>query len=406
MSEQEHPNPDDLLERSVAALRNQQLPPGPSPRIVTDTLLALRGAGEPLNFWQRVIVMIQTHKIAASVAVAISGLGIYLAVIFFAGFASISYAQVAEQLRAIQSMSCTMTEKAADSSKPVSMREMFMSPGKVRTEMPNGNFMITDSQAHKTMLLDRQKRTAMIFEFSPTTSPTTRPAGTNGNLIEFFKNLANDKAQPLGDRQIGSVNTKGFRTENQGFDVTIYADAKTGLPVEVDFDRPIDSIHIKFTDFDFDAKLDPNLFSLEPPAGYTVQNNNMTQVTYDLGKNLVPMLRAYADHAEGKFPPDLDDTLGILRTATGKPLNSDKPDAAALQLMTNIFQMRALLRQYHKGKDWDYFPDGAKLGDGEKIILWYQPQGATTYKAIYGDLRIADVTVGQLPKAGAPSGGL
>jgi outer membrane lipoprotein-sorting protein len=397
MSKHEHPNLDDLLEKAVAAFRSQQIPTGPSPRIFTDTLLTLRGAGKSINFWQRVIVMIQSHKIAASIIVILSGVAISVAAILFGGFPSISYAQVAEQLRSIQSMSCTVTSQATIKSKPISTRDMFMSPGKMRKEISNGIILILDVQSQRSILLDQQKKTVTIIKV-----PTSQPADPATDLIETFKNLANSKANPVADRNISGINTKGFHTQQGGVNVTIYVDPKSNLPVELDYDPSEGGVGTKYTDFDFNAKLDPSLFSLDPPVGYAV--NVMGVPSSDLGENLLPMLRAYTQKKKGQFPPKLDDTSDIFHTLL-KRVNAGKPDPAQQKVMNSIFMSQGLLVQYHKGKDWDYFPEGAKLGDKNKIILWYQPQGLTTYKAVYADLRIADVTIDQLPTLPPPPGG-
>ncbi len=39
-----------------------------------------------------------------------------------------------------------------------------------------------------------------------------------------------------------------------------------------------------------------------------------------------------------------------------------------------------------------------KYGDAQTPIFWYQPSGSATYRAIYGDLSIKDVTPENLPK--------
>jgi hypothetical protein len=38
-----------------------------------------------------------------------------------------------------------------------------------------------------------------------------------------------------------------------------------------------------------------------------------------------------------------------------------------------------------------------KLGDADKIIFWYKPEGETKYRAVYGDLHVGDVSADQLP---------
>jgi hypothetical protein len=49
-------------------------------------------------------------------------------------------------------------------------------------------------------------------------------------------------------------------------------------------------------------------------------------------------------------------------------------------------------------KNQHYAGNGVKLGDAETAIFWYLPEGSETYRVIYGDLSVKDVTPENLPK--------
>ena len=49
-----------------------------------------------------------------------------------------------------------------------------------------------------------------------------------------------------------------------------------------------------------------------------------------------------------------------------------------------------------------YRSDGVKLGDADKILFWYRPEGAADYRVIYGDLHVSDVTEDRLPEKPKP----
>jgi hypothetical protein len=54
---------------------------------------------------------------------------------------------------------------------------------------------------------------------------------------------------------------------------------------------------------------------------------------------------------------------------------------------------------FHMGlKDRHYAGSGVKLGEADKAIFWYLPDGAGTYRVIYGDLSVKDVAEADLPK--------
>jgi hypothetical protein len=49
-----------------------------------------------------------------------------------------------------------------------------------------------------------------------------------------------------------------------------------------------------------------------------------------------------------------------------------------------------------------YRSDGVKLGDADKILFWYRPDGAAGYRALFGDLHADDVTADKLPEKPKP----
>lgn len=54
------------------------------------------------------------------------------------------------------------------------------------------------------------------------------------------------------------------------------------------------------------------------------------------------------------------------------------------------------------GERWQYYP-GVKLGQKDRIVFWYLDAKASTYSAVWGDLRIEKVAKDQLPPAGGAS---
>jgi len=47
---------------------------------------------------------------------------------------------------------------------------------------------------------------------------------------------------------------------------------------------------------------------------------------------------------------------------------------------------------------FQYAGNGVKLGEADKAIFWYQPEGSQTWRIIYGDLTVKDVAPENLPK--------
>jgi hypothetical protein len=110
------------------------------------------------------------------------------------------------------------------------------------------------------------------------------------------------------------------------------------------------------------------------------------------------MLRAYTEKSDGKFPASLSvastDWQTYLQKRWGKKVEG-LPETEAMQFVQKAIRIEMLLRSK---KEHGYKPEGAKLGDRDKIIFWYRPGKAEKYRAVYGDLHVADVTADQLPE--------
>jgi hypothetical protein len=73
------------------------------------------------------------------------------------------------------------------------------------------------------------------------------------------------------------------------------------------------SVKATLSDFVFNVDIDESLFSLEPPAGYTVTVQNVkTDVSPPEENDLIEMFREYSKLSHGAFP----DSLDYLTTAT------------------------------------------------------------------------------------------
>ena len=86
-------------------------------------------------------------------------------------------------------------------------------------------------------------------------------------------------------------------------------------------------------------------------------------------------------------------------TRTGKLLpdqetTKDKQQRDALQLTRGLMFVMMMKPE----SDWHYAGKGVKLGEANKAVFWYKPEGSDTYKVIYGDLSVKEVSAENLPK--------
>lgn len=389
---------EDLLEQAIAAMREEASCSDLPRRALPDTLAALRKAADSPGIFKRVIHMTLTQKIAATVGLTLAGLTIYFCFILFNGFSTVSYAQVADQIRAAKSMTMKVSAQAPNLPNPTTMQLMWMEPNQTRIALNPQVSMVIDQANHRSMVLDAKAKTATITDYDMTPG-SSQPIGGHADFIGAFKKLADAKGEPAGQEMIGAVKAKKFKAQMDGLDATVCVNAKTGALLRVDYEKLL-GVRLTMSDFDFDAKLDPGLFSLTPPPGYAAINSTM-QISSDLAENVVPLLRAYANYNDGTFPPNIEDSGAVIRGILGTAHPTTMPNDLK-QLVTNFGVTYGMLTHYQKGTTFGYHPQDLKLGDADKILLWYQPNGSKTYKAIYGDLHVAEVTADKLPATPAP----
>lgn len=80
------------------------------------------------------------------------------------------------------------------------------------------------------------------------------------------------KREPLGEKEIDERRAVGFRVNTRGMVMSLWGDPRTGLPVRAEATMAIyRGVKTTLSDFESNVDLDEALFSVEPPAGNTVQ---------------------------------------------------------------------------------------------------------------------------------------
>ena len=174
-----------------------------------------------------------------------------------------------------------------------------MSTGSAKDK--GSSIMILDHQAMKGLTLAPEQKLATTIDLSKIKKPAgpSNPFEMVRQLVREGSSSLGEKVEPLGKKEIDGRVAVGFRTHNNMADQAFWADPQTARLVRVEFDFPGGSGHGVMSNFRYDMELDPSLFSLEPPAGYTV--NNM-EVKMPVEDDLVNTLRLIAEHNDGTFP--------------------------------------------------------------------------------------------------------
>jgi hypothetical protein len=176
-------------------------------------------------------------------------------------------------------------------------------------------------------------------------------------------------------------------------------------------------------------ELDPSLFSLEPPAGYTVQTETVTLPTEE---DLVNILRLTAEHNNGIFPSAIgqnkeymhaiqaasqSEAEKLLKTTEAQKLmnelrakyGKDQPGFMKEWMKEWMKMVGPLTQKHMKGmsfygmlkpeSDSHYAGKDVKLGMPDPPIFWYKPTGADKYRVIYADLSVKELAPDDVKKS-------
>lgn len=262
---------DEPLARAEDALRRTGMPNGPSEKVITVTLAALRAAArEPsFNHFFRRRMMLAAMKFTAVASVAAGGL-FYLTGTPPAG-ATAAFGQVAQKLRDSAALSCRLAIQLPGRKDPVMTRLFFKKPGLLRVESvpAGGQVNITDRIRGESLALDPAGKTFRLDKLKSYGLPT--------NWAERMRKLGEREGAAIGRKLVGEIQAQGFRVKDDGGEAIVWVDPNSRRLLRVEFEEsgrargqnePVTVGYI-LSDIDLDPKLDDVLFSTQPPDGYT-----------------------------------------------------------------------------------------------------------------------------------------
>ena len=366
------------------------------------------------------------------------------------GSTNIAFAEVAKALDNVRTATydCTMEMKNPIDGKTITttMKTYFLAPWCERVEMSisssakdkgDSSIMILDHQAMKGLTLAPEQKLATTIDLSKMKKPpgAENPFQMVRQLVREGDKNRGKEVEPLGRKEIDGLVAVGFRTRSNMADQTFWADPQTARLVRIEVDFPDGRGHGVMSNFRYNMELDPSLFSLEPPAGYTVDKMDAKMPVED---DLINVLRLIAEHNNGTFPatiamgdkecqqavqaasmletqelmkkPETMKLLEELKAQYGK----DKDGFMKAWMKAMMPFTQKLTQKYMQGvmfyniltpaNDSHYAGGGVKRDTPDRPIFWYKPTGSDKYRVIYADLSVKDMTpddVKKLPDANA-----
>ncbi len=330
-----------------------------------------------------------TRLAAAAVVLVVAVLGVN-----YIMKPSVTFADVIEPI--INAKSVILDMLVGDEETSPLMHEIVVG-SRIRRTMSNMEHVtqIVDLESSKMLALDDKDKTAVYVDI-------TGPLGEGSRIyVEFLQQeliKLKDNYEELGEQEIDGRKTIGFAaTGPNNEEVKIWADPKTALPIRVEL--RVGQFFAIMKNFQFDVPIKDSLVSMEVPPGYALH-----QTTFDLTKateqDFIEGLRIWTRVHDGMFP----EAIGTEVTMKQAPMLSEKlaqlklSEEEITRLMMTYVRGALFLQMLERQSQFQYAGNGIKLGEADKAIFWYQPEGSQSWRIIYGDLRVEDVSPEDLPK--------
>jgi len=389
---------EGLRERLVTngkALAGSDLENGVMNRIIREQKIQLKaqgGPGEAPNIW-RIIMKSTITKLAVAAAILIAvGIGFH-----FIGNplgATVTFAEVIEPI--LNARTVILDLIIGDEETGPVMHEIVVGPRMRRTISNMENMIhIIDLESGNMLLLDTEEQTAVYVDIQGSVQERTR------SYVEFLRKMivkVQDNYEKLGEQEIDGQKAIGFVARGPNEEVKVWADPETALPIRIEL--RVGQLLAIMKNFKFDEPIEDSLMSMDVPAGYTLEQNEL-DLTGATEQDFVESLRVWAEVLlDGTFPEDIgtENAMKQVPLLGEKVAQLDLSDEEKTQLGMSFGRGMLFLQIYETGGKWHYAGKGVKLGDAGKAIFWYQPEGSETYRVIYGDLHVEDVAPENLPR--------
>ncbi len=357
--------------------------------------------------WSNIIKSRITKLAAAAVIIIAVLIGIHQL-----GGSTPAFADIVRPLLTARTATYKMTVNMKDI--PAQTIEgMFMEPSRMRQVMPGGVIQIIDMPQGQMITLMPTEKKAVIIEMENMPENTQRQINmfhAIRNLIQEAQENEDESVAFIGEQKIDGVNAIGYHIGAPNMGMTIWADAKTLMPIRIEYsmgEMMGMEATVIMSDFIFDVELDESLF--EVPEEYDVHTMQI-DASLPGEEDFIQTLRLWSETTGGKFPSELNmkataEFMEAFKDKTELKFEKDKaPDFSDpkfkefMEIFTKINRGILFAHTLPEDADWHYTGKDVKFGDPETAIFWYRPEGSQTYRVIYSDLSVKDVAPGNLPE--------
>ncbi len=420
-----HPNrshQEVRLDRAVLSVLSEETPPMDpqlDSQIVTQARLETESdVNSETHKWRFPMRQFSKAAIAAAAVILVVLGGFSLLPRGFDSHNAI--AKAIEQVRAIRTLSFMTTTDVPGQDMTVTVKTYVHDSGRMRQEIsePSEAVNIIDFRQGKILSIVHQTKLAQIIDISGLPEEQIPKV-----MVDAFSELDPDHTTYLRDEDRDGVKTHVYKMYQGPISGTVWIDAGTRLPVAMEIQMPAiegrEQPKVVLDRFDWDAQLDPALFSLEVPEGYETNTVDMSDPTED---DWIMMLRIWAAMTRKPFPDEMGPSnLSMISQLLHDPALSPQENFDrmreglgpifgeeaftkdnAVSLMTEISEKlgRGTMFIVHlEQTEWAWVGGGVEAGEADKPLCWWKVEGTDNYRVLYGDFTARDATREQLPKS-------
>jgi len=352
--------------------------------------------GARSNIW-RIIMRNRITKFAAAAAIIIAAL---TGILYFGGpidGAGVTWAVVVRPILTAR----TVVFNVEGENVPVT-RVMNIGTQRVRGEVLSADgktvqVIVIDYDTFRMLTLIPIQKKAVVIDLKDIPEKPENVLEELRNMVTEIQNDPDVSVEPLGEKEIDGRIANGFRATGTDGEMTVWADSQTSLPIRIE--QKWRQMEFALTNFEFDVELDESLFSMEIPEGYSEPQRTTLSIEGSTEQDLIETLRIWAEVIlDGTFPRDLSGQVYVDDVNKNREKFVKLQDEERLELAMKMQPGFIFVQILRDENDWHYIGRDVKLGDGNSPICWYKPTGSETYRVVYGDLSVKDVSADDLPK--------
>ena len=275
----------------------------------------------------------------------------------------------------------------------------YMAPSHFRQEIAGGMVNIADWEQGRMIGLNESTKQATLVKLVNLTEE--HKTGSQMNQFDMIRERLRQatenpetEVESLGEKRIDGRDLVGFRFPESVQPMTIWADPITHFPVRIESTMVgPPQTEVVMSNYEFNVDLDESLFSMEIPDDYKVIEMEV-DATPPTEADFIASLKMGCEMSGGQFPDGFDAVA--IGAYVGKAIASqslaaaDGPSPELLEKVAKLSRGFQFAMTLPKTANAHYAGQNVKLGDSDRPIFWYKPEGPETYRVLYADLSVKE----------------